>query len=200
MKIPCQAQAQPIQLVQSTDIPPPAMGDTGHQARSAEPSPAGRALVCSSGGRLLRRSAPRNDNVADKVDPASFQSGWKCSNAREASIAARSVAAGAHASYCTAQIGRFANDPKRVAQFHAQAASMGREKRGFIGALLRLQAARRKREADDTTCDSDALTTQCVLGMLQQGLESLPPGPPVPAAPPPAPAEPERTRPLAFSR
>jgi hypothetical protein len=76
---------------------------------------------------------------------------------------------------------------------------MGRAERGFIGVLLRLQAARRKREAGDTTCDSDALTTHCVLGMLQQGLESLPPGPPVAAAPPAAPAEPERTRPLAFS-
>jgi hypothetical protein len=76
---------------------------------------------------------------------------------------------------------------------------MGRAERGFIGVLLRLQAAQRKREAGDTTCDSDALTTHCVLGMLQQGLESLPPGPPVAAAPPAAPAEPERTRPLAFS-
>jgi len=36
-------------------------------------------------------------------------------NASEAPIAARSVAAGAHASYCTAQMGRFANDPKRGA-------------------------------------------------------------------------------------
>jgi hypothetical protein len=126
-------------------------------------------------------------------------------NAKEAFLAARSVAAGAHASDCLDQVRQCANDPKQVRLLYAQAASMGREERGFCGTLLRMQAARGKRDADDDTRERAALTEHRMIGRLMQGLESLPPLPPVAAPPAPAPeAEPAPDevpppRPLAWS-
>jgi hypothetical protein len=124
-------------------------------------------------------------------------------NAKEAILAARSVAAGAHASDCMDQARRCVNDPKSLRLLYAQAASMGREERGFCGTLLRMQAARGKREADDPTRESAALTEDGVIGLLTEGLESLPPLPPIVAAPAPEaeppPAEVLPPRPLAWS-
>ncbi len=81
-------------------------------------------------------------------------------------------------------------DPKRAAQCRAQAASMGREARGFLGKLLQAQAARTKREANPVTCESAAWSEHRTFNLLTEALESLPPAPvPAPAPPPPPAAE-----------
>ncbi len=126
----------------------------------------------------------------------------------EARLAANHVAAMDHASDCLRQVGLHAADPRRADQFRAQAASMGREARGYFNALVRLQVVRKKREADDPSREAAAWTEHRVLNEMTQALESLPPAPPPPAAavpPPPAPAAaapakpPEKARPRDYS-
>src|SRR5580693_4770968 len=63
----------------------------------------------------------------------------------EARLVAHHVAAVAHSDEALRQVVLQAADPKRLAQARAWSASMGREARGFLGSLLRLQAARQKR-------------------------------------------------------
>jgi hypothetical protein len=53
---------------------------------------------------------------------------------------------------------------------------MGREARGYLGALFRMQVVRVKREAKDASRDS---TVCCVLGLMTEALEGMPAGPPV---------------------
>ena len=109
-------------------------------------------------------------------------------NPAEARLAARQVAAGAHADDCMRQVAWHRADPKRADQLRAQAAKMGREARGYAATLLRLQAVRKKRDANDDTRESAAWTEHSFLGLMTQALDSLPPDVPPPApeaAPPP---------------
>ena len=50
----------------------------------------------------------------------------------------------------------------------AQAASMMREARGARTQLMRIQAERRKREADNATRDQAAWTEHCAIGLMMQ--------------------------------
>ena len=95
-------------------------------------------------------------------------------NAEEASLAARAVAAGAHYDDCMREAVRQAADPRLALKLRAQAASMGREQRGFRSLLLRLQAARQKREADDKAREAAAWTEHCVTGLMTQAVEAVP--------------------------
>ncbi len=108
-------------------------------------------------------------------------------NPVEADLAACHVAAVAHYKGCLRQAGEHVADPKQAGKLRAQAASMGREARGFLGRFERMQAVREKRDANDATRESAAWTQHRVLNQLTQALESLPPAPP-PANQPPAPA------------
>jgi hypothetical protein len=65
---------------------------------------------------------------------------------------------------------------------------MGRESRGFLGSLLRLQAARQKREANDASRDSAAWTERSTFGLMSQAMEVMPPAeaPAPPPVPPPS--------------
>ncbi len=112
--------------------------------------------------------------------------------AAEADLAVHHVAAMAHAKDCLRQAVHHRADLKQAGQLRAQSASMGREARGYMGKLLSLQAARRKREATDKSRSSAALTEQCVLGLMTDALRRLPP--PEEPAPPPA-AAPAATAP-----
>jgi hypothetical protein len=105
----------------------------------------------------------------------------------EARLAAHHVAATAHSDQALREAVQQAADPKRVAQARAQSASMGRESRGFLGSLLRLQAARQKREANDASRDSAAWTERSTFGLMTQAMEIMPPAPKPAPAPPPAP-------------
>jgi hypothetical protein len=109
----------------------------------------------------------------------------------EARLAAHHVAATAHSDDALREAVQQAADPKRVAQARAQSASMGREARGFLGSLLRLQAARQKREANDASRDSAAWTERSTFGLMTQAMQIMPPAeapapPPVQPVPPPS--------------
>jgi hypothetical protein len=101
-------------------------------------------------------------------------SGMLPATAEEADLAVHAVAAGAHASDCLRQAVRSAGDPAIALKLRAQAASMGREARGYRGLLLRLQAVREKREADDKAREAAAWTEHCVAGLMTQGFEAVP--------------------------
>jgi len=107
-------------------------------------------------------------------------------NPAEAKLAARHVAEGEHADDCLRLAAQHAADLKQAAQLRAQAASMSREARGCLSSLLRLQAVRKKREANDATRDSAAITEHCVFGLMTDALERAPPRPPAAAVVPAA--------------
>jgi hypothetical protein len=94
--------------------------------------------------------------------------------AEEADLAVRAVAAGAHASDCLRQAVRQAEKPAAAMKLRAQAASMGREARGYRTLLLRLQAVREKREANDKAREAAAWTEHCVAGLMTQGFDDVP--------------------------
>jgi hypothetical protein len=72
-----------------------------------------------------------------------------------------------------------------------------RQARGFMSLLLRVQAERRKREADNAATDRAAWTEHCAAGLMAQALAAARdpaiPGaaPPVAAADPPPPPAPD---------
>jgi hypothetical protein len=113
----------------------------------------------------------------------------------EARLAAHHVAAVAHSDEALRQVVLQAADPKRLAQARAWSASMGREARGFLGSLLRLQAARQKREAHDASRESAAWSERSTLGLMTQAMEIMPPAS-VPVAAPPAAASPPLVQPV----
>jgi hypothetical protein len=94
-------------------------------------------------------------------------------NPAEGRVAANHVAAMEHASQCLAEVADFPHDPKQVARLRAQAASMGREARGYLSILLRMQAIRLKRESKDSTREGAAWTEHCLLGNMTQALDWL---------------------------
>jgi hypothetical protein len=98
-------------------------------------------------------------------------------NATESALAASHVAALAHSDDCTRQASLQRDDPRRADQLRNQAASMGREARGLLGSLLCAQGMRKRREADPVACDRAAMTEQCVLGLMMEALDRLPPLP-----------------------
>jgi len=112
----------------------------------------------------------------------------------ETDLAAHHVAAMAHARDCLRQAAQQMDDLRLAMKLRAQAASMGREARGYLGKLFALQAVRKKREATDADRESAAWTEHSVLNQLTDALERLPPQPPV-AAPPPQSAPPAAAEP-----
>jgi len=99
-------------------------------------------------------------------------------NPVEARLAALHVAATEYARYCLLQAPLYVDDPKRWGQLMAQAASMGREARGYVNTLYRVQRVRQKREATEASRDAAAMAEHCTLGLMTQALERMPPGPP----------------------
>lgn len=109
-------------------------------------------------------------------------------NADEAGLAVLCVVTGAHADECLRLAVQYAAaDPKFAAKLRAQYASMGREARSCRAALLRAQATRRKREANDATRESAAHIERSVLALMTEAMQSITALPPAaPAAKPPA--------------
>ena len=95
-------------------------------------------------------------------------------NADEADLAAHYVAASAHAADCLRQAARNATHFDCATKCRAQASAMMRQARGYRSLLLRVQAARQKREANDTTRERDAWTGQAVLGLMAEALQPPP--------------------------
>ena len=83
-------------------------------------------------------------------------------------------------------------------KFTAQSVSLMREARGARTQLMRIQAERRKREADNATRDQAAWTEHCAIGLMMQAQPGAAPvAMPDPPSPPPvaepAPADEPRT-------
>jgi hypothetical protein len=106
-------------------------------------------------------------------------------NADEANIAVRVVTADANASACIGYAHQLAAAYEFVAagKCRAQANHFHRTANAARALLLRVQAARRKREADRTTCDQDAWQEHCVAGLMVAATNGA--ATPEPPSPPP---------------
>ena len=102
-------------------------------------------------------------------------------NAEEARIAARVVTADAQAGDCIRHARALFNDPIPAMKCHAQANHMMRTANAARSLLLRVQAARRKREAIPATCDQDAWTIHATEGLLLAADGHATAAPPPPA-------------------
>ena len=109
-------------------------------------------------------------------------------NAGEANIAVRVVTADANASACIGYADQLAGAYEFVAagKCRAQANYFHRTANAARALLLRVQAARRKREADRTTCDKDAWHEHCVVGLMVNATKGASASAPEPPPPPPA--------------
>jgi len=108
-------------------------------------------------------------------------------NAEEARIAVRSVSADAQATECLRLARRHTGDLAAVLKCNAQSVSMMRQANAARALLARIQAARRKREADAGACNQDAWTEHAVARQMAEAIGEAAPQPP-PSAPTPEPA------------
>jgi hypothetical protein len=92
-------------------------------------------------------------------------------NADETDLAVNCVIASAQAEECLRCVVEEAQDLATIGRLQRQAASMRRESRGSRSMLLRVQAVREKREADDKTRQHDEWAEHCALGMMTDALE-----------------------------
>ena len=104
-------------------------------------------------------------------------------NAEEADLAARCVAHSAYGMHCLRQAREHRNDLSAFLKCNAQAASMERRAQSGRSLLQRLQAERRKREADGAATEQAAWVEHCAIGLMADALPSVPSTPA--AAPPP---------------
>jgi hypothetical protein len=110
-------------------------------------------------------------------------------NAEEADLAAQFVAANAQAMECLRLARVHAADTSQVLRCTAQSANMMRQARGARSLLLRVQAARQKREANNVATDKAAWIEHCAIGLMAEALgraQAAPTAepPPVPEPPP----------------
>ena len=112
-------------------------------------------------------------------------------NAEEARIAARSVIADAQARDCIRHARALFNDPIRAMKCQAQANHYMRTANAARSLLLRVQVARRKRDAVQASCEQDAWTIHATEGLLLaadgQPATQPPPPPKAEREPPPPP-------------
>ena len=101
-------------------------------------------------------------------------------NADEADLAAKYVAAGAHAMECLRLARKYFGDAGLILKCTAQAASMLRQARSTRSLLMRVQAERRKREADGAGLDGSNWTGHSAAGLMTEALAA--PKQPEPAA------------------
>jgi len=125
-------------------------------------------------------------------------------NADEANLAALYVAADAQAFECLRLARQPGLDTTLAMKCNAQVASMMRQARATRTLLLRVQAERRKLEANSAAAEHAAWTEHCAAGLMMQALPGAPPmelpEPPAPPPPPtqaPEPVEPAQPDPIA---
>lgn len=129
------------------------MHDTGSDPPLADPDRQRHSDIHYEIVRQLRENLPFHDGMSEAdrarmLDTAIGSVGvLGPGNSMEAYHAARQVACLLHADICTAQAARCLGDVQLCGKLRAQSALMGREARGYLGALLRMQAVRSRREA-----------------------------------------------------
>ncbi len=112
-------------------------------------------------------------------------------NADEANLAALSVAASAQALDSLRLARTFPAESAPALKCTAQANSMMRQARAFRSLLLRVQALRQKREADNATLDQATWIEHCAVSLMADALGRSPPAPVAEPPPVPAPRIPE---------
>ena len=118
-------------------------------------------------------------------------------NADEANLAARYVAASAKVLDCMRLAREYPADETLALKCTAQSASMMRQARSLHSLLLRVQAARQKRETNTAALDKAAWTEHCAIGLMAEALgftrpaSTAEPPPPEPAPLPVKKAEPQ---------
>jgi hypothetical protein len=102
-------------------------------------------------------------------------------NAEEVEIAVQFVSANAQAKECCRLMHlHTATNIHTAMQCNAQSASMMSQARGARALLLRVQAARHKREADDAALEKAAWIEHAAIGLMADALADPPPPPPPP--------------------
>lgn len=158
------------------------MRDTPDLDQPAEPNPElkrQRALYLAATSTLrtlLPKPDPDTPEERDRCGGVALAkvAALVPANMVEVDLAAYHVGAMARVAACHHEA-NYTTDPKRVAQLMAQAASFGREARGYIGKLFSAQAVRIKREAKPTGADDAAFAEHCQQGMLTAAWAALPP-------------------------
>jgi hypothetical protein len=130
--------------------------------------------------------------IAERVHAAIATIASMCPvNAEEANIAARVVIADAQAKDCIRHARTVFSDPGVAMKCQAQANHMMRTANAARSLLLRVQAARRKRDSVQATCEQDAWTIHATEGLLLaadgQPLTRPPAKPQAEPEPPPPP-------------
>ena len=116
--------------------------------------------------------------------------------AKRSNLAAQFVAASAQALDCLRLAREHPAVTPRILKCTAQAANMMRQSRGARSLLLRVQADRQKREADNVSLDKAAWLEHCTIGLMADALGRTPPAPmEEPPPPPSAPAPVEEAEP-----
>jgi hypothetical protein len=106
-------------------------------------------------------------------------------NAEEADLASRCVGHAAYGMHCLRQARAHRNDLSAFLKCNAQAASMERRAQSGRSLLQRLQAERRKREADPAAAGKAEWIEHCAIGLMADALDQ--PTPTAAADPSPAP-------------
>jgi hypothetical protein len=147
-------------------------------------------LVHTLRGTLPRLLKDTPENRARRDEDAMARVAALCpANIAEAEVAALHVANAEHAKACLLDAQRPDIELLLVLKCRAQAASMSRLTDNLMRTLLRMQAARQKREANQETHDRAAWAEHCALNLMAEAL-SPPPPPATIAEPPPPPARP----------
>ncbi len=107
-------------------------------------------------------------------------------NADEANLAALYVAASAQGLECLRLAREHPPDAPLALKCNAQSASMMRQARGFRSLLLRVQAVRQKREADNASLEKAAWIEHCAVSLMADALGRTPPEPMAEPPPPSA--------------
>ena len=125
--------------------------------------------------------------IAERLHAAIGEIASMCPvNAEEARVAARVATADAQARECIRHARALHNEPIPAMKCQAQANHCMRTANAARALLLRVQAARHKREAIEATCEQDGWTVHAVEGLLlaADGHPIVQPPPPPPAEPP----------------
>lgn len=129
--------------------------------RPIDPDPAGQARYYRMAVKAVWQLGPRD-----------------CAQAEEA---VGHVACLAHAAHCRAQVNHCLEDVIMAGRLRAQAASMGRDARGYLTSLLRLQAEQDRRAGSGPLEVPEDRAERAVLALL--ALEKMPADLPMPPKP-----------------
>ena len=120
--------------------------------------------------------------------------------AAEADLARQAVSASTYAADCLRLARQHRNDPKPYLQSVAQSASQQRQSMRALTLLQRMQAERRRQDADDAIAGKNSWIEHIALDYMARALDRPPLTPPAtpepsPPASPPTPAEPAEPQP-----